>query len=204
MALKRDRKLTAILVLAALCLLGWTTMTVRSQIRNEKEDALERARRISSELTDRVRNLLISELEKGGFEGAARVCSEVAQQVTDDFAAESGHSVRRVSVKYRNEKDAPDAYERRLLAQFERQNRQGKLPGESAVFVRAKDRTILRYLKPIRMGRMCLTCHGDPGQIPPPVRQMIAQKYPNDRATGYREGDLRGAVSVKIEIPTPR
>jgi hypothetical protein len=27
------------------------------------------------------------------------------------------------------------------------------------------------------------------------------EKYPNDRATGYREGDLRGAVSVKIALP---
>jgi hypothetical protein len=30
---------------------------------------------------------------------------------------------------------------------------------------------------------------------------VLRKKYPNDRATGYREGDLRGAVSVKIALP---
>jgi hypothetical protein len=33
------------------------------------------------------------------------------------------------------------------------------------------------------------------------VTAVLKEKYPNDRATGYREGDLRGAVSVKIALP---
>jgi hypothetical protein len=29
------------------------------------------------------------------------------------------------------------------------------------------------------------------------VKELIAVKYPHDKAVGYNSGDLRGAVSVK-------
>ncbi len=30
---------------------------------------------------------------------------------------------------------------------------------------------------------------------------IIQETYPNDRATGYLEGDVRGGVSVKLALP---
>jgi hypothetical protein len=41
--------------------------------------------------------------------------------------------------------------------------------------------------------------------IPAGVRAKLATEYPMDRATGYREGELRGAVSIKqpMDIPLP-
>jgi hypothetical protein len=32
------------------------------------------------------------------------------------------------------------------------------------------------------------------------VKPILAEKYPEDRATGFLIGDLRGAVSVKIVL----
>ena len=33
------------------------------------------------------------------------------------------------------------------------------------------------------------------------TRCVIQETYPNDQATGYHEGDVRGAISVKIAFP---
>jgi hypothetical protein len=44
---------------------------------------------------------------------------------------------------------------------------------------------------------MCLACHGDPQKdIQPAVLQTISKLYPDDKAIGYKEGDLRGAWHI--------
>jgi hypothetical protein len=32
----------------------------------------------------------------------------------------------------------------------------------------------------------------------PDVRSLLAERYPEDRATGYAAGDFRGMVSVRV------
>lgn len=46
----------------------------------------------------------------------------------------------------------------------------------------------------IPKGAPCLMCHGE--HIEPAVHARIGGRYPGDEATGYKEGDLRGAFSV--------
>jgi hypothetical protein len=38
-------------------------------------------------------------------------------------------------------------------------------------------------------------CHGS--DVPEAVAEAIAKRYPQDRATGYSAGDLRGAFVVR-------
>ena len=40
----------------------------------------------------------------------------------------------------------------------------------------------------------CVTCHGE--TIAPSIAAKIDELYPADKATGFREGDLRGAFVV--------
>lgn len=47
---------------------------------------------------------------------------------------------------------------------------------------------------------LCLTCHGQPEEIAPEVREKLQTLYPSDQATGYRLNDLRGAVSVAMPL----
>jgi len=164
------------------------------------ESALRRARQLADELLERVRGLLMTELEKGGYEGAVRVCSEIAQEIPREIEARTGATIRRVSQRYRNPKDMPDDYERQKLEEFERHHRARALPDESFEVVQEGGRRYLRYMKPILVGPMCITCHGPKEAIPSAVRAVLAEKYPEDRATGYRSGDLRGAVSVTIPL----
>ena len=54
----------------------------------------------------------------------------------------------------------------------------------------------LRYAKAIVTQQLCVTCHGKPEDIPAPLMEKIRAEYPDDQATGYSVGKLRGAVVV--------
>lgn len=155
-----------------------------------------RARAAVQELGQKIRSLLAAELASGGFEGAVGVCAEKAQAETRRYAAEQGIEIRRVSTRARNAANRPDEWERARLLEWETAVREGKTVPESAQMTTSGGD--FRLLTPIRVQAMCLTCHGNEKQIPAPVRDLLHQHYPQDVATGYRNGDLRGAFSVVI------
>jgi uncharacterized protein DUF3365 len=51
-----------------------------------------------------------------------------------------------------------------------------------------------RYMKAISTKGMCLTCHGD--KIPSKVSEKLDELYPEDKARGFKKGDIRGAFSI--------
>jgi hypothetical protein len=163
------------------------------------DEALGRARDAARALGADLMQRLLAEMEEGGPLQAVRVCSEVAQSVATSHSTE-GLTVRRVSLRVRNPADAPDDVEREALLELQTLHDEGRLPAE---WVRTEDAPggrRLRFMKPITILPACLACHGDPQQMEPDVRGLIAARYPNDEATGYAEGDLRGAVSVTVAL----
>lgn len=201
---ERVVKLIVAAVFVAVAIFGWRDITVAAggqQAGSREDAALGEARKLTGELTDKVRTLLMQELEKGGYEGAVRACAEVAQKVTNDFNQRTGQYARRVSLGYRNPKDIPDEYEFAKLQEFDRLKREQKLENEYYEVVREKDVEYLRYMKPLITGKMCLNCHGQVTEVPFGVMNLLQRRYPNDKALGYQEGDVRGAVSVKIALP---
>jgi len=54
------------------------------------------------------------------------------------------------------------------------------------------------YYKPIKIGMpACLNCHGTEGkEIAMKTLVAIRQKYPDDLATGYKEGEFRGMWKI--------
>jgi hypothetical protein len=164
------------------------------------EKELFEARRISNELMETVRGLLMQEIQKGGFASAVRVCSQLAQEMTSRFSKHTGHYLRRVSLRYRNPKNIPDEYETKRLLEFERFLREKRLSEEYVEIVEEKGVPYLRYMKPLTVGALCITCHGPKENIPSEVQAILKERYPEDRATGFLVGDLRGAISVKIAL----
>ncbi|KZY78149.1 hypothetical protein A3742_23470 [Oleiphilus sp. HI0071] len=55
-----------------------------------------------------------------------------------------------------------------------------------------------RYMKAIPTAAVCLVCHGS--DIAAPVAKKIASLYPQDQATGFTEGELRGAFSLRKTV----
>ncbi len=50
----------------------------------------------------------------------------------------------------------------------------------------------LGALLPIRLRAECQMCHGGTEEIDGDVMAALAEHYPDDQATGFAEGDLRG------------
>ena len=60
------------------------------------------------------------------------------------------------------------------------------------------------FYRPIRIGvDVCLKCHGDAESLAPEVSDRLAELYPDDRATGFAMGDLRGAFVVERMVTGP-
>ena len=53
-------------------------------------------------------------------------------------------------------------------------------------------------LRPVREQAICLSCHGPVESLRPDVRARLADRYPADRATGFREGDIHGWFWVEL------
>jgi len=52
------------------------------------------------------------------------------------------------------------------------------------------------YVEPIIVQPLCLTCHGS--ELAPEVAAQIAELYPEDDATGFEAGDLRGVFWLEF------
>ena len=109
-------------------------------------------------------------------------------------------TVRRVTLKVRNPDDTPDEYERGVLQDLEAKLAEGALPPEVAEVVTDDAGSRLRYLRPLVIKTPCLNCHGDVESMQPELRSILEERYPDDQAVGYKEGDLRGAVSVTVDL----
>jgi hypothetical protein len=164
------------------------------------ESALrERARAAADALLQRLLGRLNQEYQQGGAVRGVQVCAKVAQSLTREVGREQGVQIRRVSLKNRNPRNAPDGWERQVLQRWERELQAGKQIGEVAQWRTERGQRVYRYMRPITIAMpLCLECHGDPKTIKPEVRRLIRQNYPNDKATGYKLGDLRGAFSITI------
>lgn len=162
-------------------------------------EALTTAQETADALGKEVVAALFRELEGGNPIEAIEVCAVVAQEMVASYASE-GIAVRRVSRRFRNPADEPDAYERDKLAELQELHERSNLPAETAEVVIENGAKRLRYLKPIVVKQPCLMCHGPVGQIDDAVLDAIHSRYPGDRAIGYEVDDLRGAISVTIEL----
>ena len=162
------------------------------------------ARAAADSLGSELMGLLRQAMDRGGPALAIQFCADSAQARTLRHW-KKGLYIRRVSERVRNADDTPDAIERGLLQRLAGLKRDGRMPAEIIEVMRAADGTYeLQYMRPILMQARCLPCHGDPGSLDPAVHAVLARRYPEDRATGYGVGDLRGAVSVRVPLPTPQ
>lgn len=149
-----------------------------------------------------LKGVLVNQIKENGIVAAVSVCSDTAQKLTNNYADENNIYLKRVSFKYRNNKDKPDEYETEVLNHMAELENKGKLDKNfEYVAVETIDgEKVIHYMMPIFVGDECLPCHGNKEQIPEEIKQILNEKYPEDKATGYEPGDLRGAVSIKKKI----
>ena len=138
----------------------------------------------------RLKPQLQAALKSGPPAEAISICAEVAPRVAAELSEETGWSVKRVSLRPRNPGAQPDAWEREQLQAFDRAVAAGGKPGWAAAEVGGQ----VRFLAPQRVDGVCLLCHGD--AIDADTAAALKRLYPQDRAVGYKPGDVRGAISL--------
>lgn len=167
--------------------------------------AEDRARRLADDAATRLAGTLLGKLQaaidSGGVVAGARVCAEVAQEITAEVGRETGVSVRRTALRLRNPANAPDDFERAWLEAQQARMTAGQAAEPVYTMVGGGDDEELRHLRPILFpGGVCAQCHGADAGIPADVKAFLADHYPQDAATGFRAGDLRGAISVRVPM----
>ena len=99
-----------------------------------------------------------------------------------------GVRLKRTSSRFRNPKNTPDSIDTIALDHFTNvMNAQEELPKHLIRYVETDKE--YRYYQPLKMGTLCLNCHGHLDQMEPGIIASLQENYPQDMATGYREGD---------------
>jgi hypothetical protein len=135
-----------------------------------------------------------------GHESAVGVCKDIAPKLAGDASRQTGWKLTRVSLKVRNPLlGTPDAWEQKKLQEFEARLAKGEKPDTLQVseIVEEPAGKSYRFMKAIPLQQGCVACHGTSEQISDGMKAKLNAEYPNDKATGYTVGQIRGAVSLK-------
>ena len=160
------------------------------------EPLLGEARKVAMTLPPKLLAALQEEISKSGPEGAIIVCKDMAPKVAGEVSQQTGWKIKRVSLKARNEARAiPDAWEKAALEDFDKRAAAGESPAQLEKGEKVDNE--YRYVKALPVQALCLNCHGTTDQISLAVKSALGQQYPNDHATGYSVGQIRGAISVR-------
>lgn len=199
------KKILLSLIVMALFSCGTEPETVSELTAVEAPDFFKLADSSATLLVQTLGGRLTEVFQSDGVIKAIDVCKEEAYEITDRIEDEIGKkvSIKRVSNKYRNPKNAPDKYEIEALTWFENQlilnNTLPKFYGQKIL---RKNKEIIRYYKPMVVKTKCLLCHGDAETRLPKVAKRINKYYPNDTAVDYQEGDFRGLIRVEMRGET--
>jgi len=124
---------------------------------------------------------------------AMSVCQIKASELAKAISTEKDMAVKRVSLKNRNlVMGAANEWQTKVLNDFEVRKAAGEDTATLA-YAEVVDHEF-RFMKAIPTAAVCLVCHGT--NLSPAVTAKLTELYPQDKATGYKEGDLRGAFVV--------
>jgi hypothetical protein len=146
---------------------------------------------------------LLEQLRQGGPVRALSVCREEAPALTAQTARTQGVRVGRTSHRLRNPGNVAPAWAEPFVASAAGR----KAASVQPVVVDLGDRVGL--LRPIATQGVCLQCHGPAQRLAAELRESLAAAYPEDRAVGFAEGDLRGfawaeaPLDAAVAAPAP-
>ncbi len=160
---------------------------------------LGEARKVSSMVPPKLLQVLQEEIAKGGPASAVEVCRDRAPAMAKAASEQTGWAIRRVSLRNRNPKAVPDAWERAALEDFDRRAAAGESPAtlEKWEEVKTGERSEYRYMKALPVQPMCIECHGPAERLGAGVADKLKAHYPQDLGTGYAVGQIRGAITLR-------
>ena len=147
-------------------------------------DPIERGAALLAPFKTNLKNELVTSMQSG-LDEAIAACNTAAPAIAGSLSVD-GVVMGRSSHKLRNPANAAPDWVAPVMERY--------LAGKSQPVSVELDDGRRGYLEPIMMQPLCLTCHGQ--ELQPAVAEKLAQLYPEDEATGFAEGDLRGVFWV--------
>ena len=155
-------------------------------------DAVQRGDVIIGAMQSALLAELTKEMQRGGPEGAVKVCHLDATAVAQQVARKQGVAAGRTSHRLRNPTNAPRAWAAPIVT-----SHAGKaIAGVNGFVVDLGDRVGL--LRPIGFRAACAGCHGPRERLAAGVVKELRERYPGDQAVGFKDGDIRGWFWVEI------
>lgn len=141
-------------------------------------------------------------MQSGGAERAIDVCANQAPEIAAKVGQEYQVRIGRMAVhgRERRSTNAASGWQEGPLQRMEVEVNSGARAADQ-VFTQAANLpqdVEFRFMKGIETEGVCLTCHGS--VVDDSVLQAIQAAYPDDRATGFEVGDLRGALWVEVPL----
>lgn len=165
---------------------GWTVVDATT-LSAEQTARLERARAAQKALGGQLVGALKAKVESEGYVAAIDVCQKIAPQLATQVAQEHQVDIGRTSFRLRNPTNAPKPWIQPILAA--RSEAPHVLTGPGGAVATAV---------PLFVDGLCLKCHGTDTWRAEGVDAALAQHYPDDEATGFEPGQLRGYFWVEV------
>lgn len=166
----------------------------------EQKADIDSAKQITKAFGGALKKELMTAMKAGGPISALEVCNEKAIPITTQSAKDQGAEINRVSLKNRNPDNVPNAWQAKILSDFDKRAAAGESI-ETMAFagvVENNGKKQLHFMKALPTGKTCLSCHGS--ELGTNVSTKIKELYPEDKAVGYAENQVRGAIVVVKDI----
>lgn len=141
------------------------------------------------------KNLIGTIQQKGTLE-ALTFCNVNAYTLTDSMATNFGASIKRVSDKPRNPENTASNKEKEIIQKYKSTISNNR---KIEPIVEEIEEGIVQFYYPIITNSMCLQCHGSKNDIQNNIANEIHKLYPDDKATGYEENQVRGIWSIRFK-----
>jgi hypothetical protein len=151
---------------------------------------LVRAEQAAQALQGQLKTALTGAIAQGGPVAAIDVCATMAPSIAKALSVD-GVTVGRTALRLRNPASVTPAWLGQTMEGWAKAPAAERQPTHRTL----EDGRFV-YAAPITTQPVCLTCHG--AAVADDVKAAIAARYPKDEATGFAEGDLRGAVWVEL------
>jgi len=140
---------------------------------------------------------LMGTIQSKGTEEAVTFCNVRAYPLTDSMAIAQNVIIKRVSDKPRNSNNIASLKEIDHIEKFKKELTSGQ---KIEPIIEPLDNDSIQFYYPIVTNKMCLQCHGEPNKdIKSTVLEKLTDLYPDDKATGYSEDQVRGIWSITMK-----
>ncbi len=163
----------------------------------EKQEYINKGNDISQATFKALSEKLTEQMKLGGPAQALPFCNVEALPLTQQLSEKFNVFIKRTSDKLRNQENIPSERELEIINNYYKLISEKK---EMTPIVEVDNNNNKHYYAPIILKANCLACHGKVEEfVSVKTDSIIKSLYPNDKAIGYNDGDLRGIWSIEFK-----